>query len=461
MPRPDYAAAAALGRTLRRLSYDEDTIIDLLGEDAYSTKPADLVVHQKRLPETKLGDAARLLLLGLPLPRERATRAIGEDGVAALAATNLAEVGEQVVPRARISAVEDQLLASDTASQGAEDPPDYVAGYTPTARFCDALTPRPRVQNALDIGTGCGVHAVLAARHARHVIATDVNPRALAYAELSAALNELDNVEVRSGSFFEPVADQLFDLIVCNAPYVVSPESRWIYRDTPLPGDEVSEQVVRDAAAHLAPGGFATLLVSWVATDPDDPHARALEWVADIGCDAWILPSYGVDPLEHAAGWNDHLDSDVDAFRSTIEHWDTDLHARGIEWINEGAIVLHRRDGAVSARVDEVDEDDLEIADEQLRRAFAARATGLRPRELVKRRLALARDAYVEQELRHGRVVATRVVLDEGTQPVVEIPARLAEPIAQLDGKAKPKFEPKDGRVLRELLELGILRLAD
>jgi hypothetical protein len=461
MPRPDRSAAAALGRTLRKLRYDEETILDLLGDEAYSTEPADLVVHAKRLPDSKLGTAIRLLLLGLTVPRSAVRHALGEKALAALAATELAEVGDDVVPLARISSVQDVLLASDTASVGAGDPTDYVAGYTPTARFCDALTPRPKVTRALDVGTGCGVHAVLAAQHARHVVATDVNPRALAYTEVSAALNEVDNVEVRTGSFFEPVTGETFDLIVCNAPYVVSPETRWIYRDTELPGDQVSERLVRETAAHLAPGGFATLSVSWVATDPDDPHSRALEWVARTGCDAWILPSYGADPLEHAAGWNDHLDGDIEAFRSTVEHWEADLHAAGIQWVNEGAIVLHRRRGRVGARVDEVDEDELEVADAQLRRAFAARAARLRPRELVKRRLALARRAHVEQELRHGQVVAARVVLEEGTQPVVEIPPRLAEPIARLDGKAQPSFEPKDGRVLRELLELGILRLAD
>ena len=105
------------------------------------------------------------------------------------------------------------LLASDGFSEGESDPPDYVATYTPAARLCDMLTPRPHVGRALDVGTGNGVHALLAASHADRAVATDVNERALAFTALNAALNDLDNVETRSGSLFEPVAGDEFGLI--------------------------------------------------------------------------------------------------------------------------------------------------------------------------------------------------------------------------------------------------------
>ena len=68
-----------------------------------------------------------------------------------------------------------------------------------------SLTPRRPIERALDVGTGGGIQALLAAQHARHVVATDVNPRALAYTQLSAALNGLENVEPRQGSLFEPI----------------------------------------------------------------------------------------------------------------------------------------------------------------------------------------------------------------------------------------------------------------
>ena len=102
------------------------------------------------------------------------------------------------------------------------------------------------------MGTGNGIQAILLAAHARHVVATDVNARALEYAELNAALNGVHNVELRRGSF-EPVEGEQFDLVVANPPYVVSPEHAYLFRDSGLRGDTVSESVVRAAPAALAP----------------------------------------------------------------------------------------------------------------------------------------------------------------------------------------------------------------
>ena len=61
--------------------------------------------------------------------------------------------------------------------------------------------------------------------------AVDVNPRALRYAALNARLNGLANVETREGSWLEPVADERFDLVVCNPPYVLSPDRDYLFRD--------------------------------------------------------------------------------------------------------------------------------------------------------------------------------------------------------------------------------------
>ena len=88
------------------------------------------------------------------------------------------------------------------------------------------------------------------------MIATDLNPRAVAFTALNAALNGIDNLEVRLGSLFEPVAGETFDLITCNAPYVVSPEDRWQYRDAAgFEADQLSQTVVTQVPLHLNQDG--------------------------------------------------------------------------------------------------------------------------------------------------------------------------------------------------------------
>ena len=108
---------------------------------------------------------------------------------------------------------------------------DHVAGISNATRTLAALTLRRPARRALDLGTGCGSQALLTSRHAEHVVATDVTERALRVARLNLELNDVTNVELREGSLFEPVEGELFDLIVSNPPFVVSPDTDLVFRD--------------------------------------------------------------------------------------------------------------------------------------------------------------------------------------------------------------------------------------
>jgi methylase of polypeptide subunit release factors len=472
----DKRAARVLGSSLRRVGYTEDGVIEALGEDAFSVVPEELDAFERRVPATQLGTVVQLLFLQLPVAVEEARRALGEGPLEALGAIGLAEIGGEVVPRARLVPVVDVLLASDGFSTGHDDPEDYVATYTPTGRLCDMLTPRPQVERALDVGTGNGIHALLAARHSGSVVATDVNRKALAYTELNAALNGLTNIECRLGSLFEPVAGEEFGLITCNAPFVVSPEQRWVYRDTGHRGDELSELVVASAAEHLAVGGYATVLVSWLAEDEEEPDERALAWIERTGCDGWLLPAYDADPLEHAAGWNSHL-AGGGAYGEAVDEWTRYLEELGVSSISEGAVLLHRRAGRPTpARSDEIEPDELERADEQIRTAFASRARLqelARPTDLLGERLQLELRLRLEREL-PGR--SARVLLDEGTFSEIDTSPEAAAVLTALDGKTTlrkavravarhesvpvARLEKQTLALTRELLELGALRFA-
>jgi methylase of polypeptide subunit release factors len=479
-PVPDIAAATTLGNALRATGYDEAAVRRLLGDDAYSLAREDAPLGERRLPRNPLGTVIRAFFLEQPVSSRDAARALGRRAIAALEATGMADVGAQVVPRGRILPVGDLLVASDDyPSEETEDPPDFVAAYTPTSQLCASLTPRRRIDRALDVGTGSGVLALFAARHAREVVATDVNPRALAYAELNAALNGITNLECRFGSLFEPVAGETFDLITSNAPYVVSPETRFVYRDAGLEGDEVSERVVRAAAEHLRDDGFATLLVSWIAMDADDPDERILAWIDPLDCDAWILPVWGADPIEHAAIWNEHFAGDDERYEAALDEWTGYLARLGGEWVTEGAVLLHRREGRVhTTRIDEIDDETLGNASAQVERAFAARARLEDKRdELLDARLAVAARLHLERSVDPRRRDGdAHVELAEGTKSSVEVPPHMLEVVASLDGGSRLKdvvkrvverlelsateaarLDRDAVKISRELLELGAL----
>lgn len=117
---------------------------------------------------------------------------------------------------------------------------------------------------AFDIGTGTGVIAALLARRGvGHVVATDLDPRALACArENLERLGLARQVEVVAADMFPPGRAAL---VACNPPWVPATPNAAIERAVYDPGSAMLRAFLAGAAAHLAPGGEAWLVMSDLA----------------------------------------------------------------------------------------------------------------------------------------------------------------------------------------------------
>jgi hypothetical protein len=126
-----------------------------------------------------LATLVRLFVLGAPTPASAVTAALGPDLSAdAVAAGVIAETagGEQRV-RVRLVPEGDLLIASDLETVGA----DCVTGINHAALTLSQLTVRGPVASALDVGTGSGFQALLAAAHSDVVVGTDIKALAVSY----------------------------------------------------------------------------------------------------------------------------------------------------------------------------------------------------------------------------------------------------------------------------------------
>ena len=119
----------------------------------------------------------------------------------------------------------------------------------------------------LDMGTGSGVCAVIAARRARRVVAVDLNPEAVRCAGINALLNHLEHkVDVRHGDLFGPVRAERFDIILFNPPFLLgTPHDD---RDRAWRSNDVAERFAAGVGAHLKPDGFALVLLSTFGDAP-------------------------------------------------------------------------------------------------------------------------------------------------------------------------------------------------
>ncbi|MFT3971127.1 MAG: methyltransferase [Micropruina sp.] len=181
---------------------------------------------------------------------------------------------------------------------------DFVLGLSPASVTLAQLTMRNPRGRALDLGAGCGIQSLHLASHSEQVVATDLNPRACAMTALTAALNGI-TVDVRTGSLYEPVAGEAFDLIVTNPPYVMAPPgaSRLVYREGFFTADGLVRAVVTGAAAYLNPGGALQVLGNWAITADEAWQERLASWIAPTGCDALVLQRERLDPFEYIEIW--------------------------------------------------------------------------------------------------------------------------------------------------------------
>ncbi len=224
--------------------------------------------------------------------------------------------------------------------------PDYhVLGVTSASTSLAQLTLREPVGRALDLGTGCGVQALHLASHAEQVVATDINARAVWAAQFNADLNGLGNIETRGGYYYAPVANESFDLITTNPPFVISPATtvpRLVYRDSGMPGDDVVSYVVRNGPAHLTDGGWLQVLANWAIHHDVPWRERVAGWVP-AGCAAFVVQREVLDPAAYVELWlkDEGLHGGPD-YLARYDAWLAWFDEQGIEGIGFGWINIHK-----------------------------------------------------------------------------------------------------------------------
>ena len=458
---------------LDRAGYTAERVRSALGlEGATRVRRADLPLHRRRLTgTTPLESLLRLFWLGDAVEPEEAESALAPLGLDPVAALGVVEARRsEVAARVRLVPFDPLILACDREDEGGAD---YVPGMHQPSVTLANLTVRREVGAAADVAAGFGVQALLAAEHSERVVATDVNPRALRYLTFNAQLNGIDNVECREGNLFEPLAGERFDLLTCNPPYVVSPDASFLYRDGGLEGDSLSREVVRQAPSHLAEGGFAHLLVSWIRTAGEDWRPPLERWLEGSSCDAWLLHSGSEEPLAAAATWNSPLQlEEPDEFERTIDRWLEYYERLGVERVAYGAVTLRRREGRPNwIRSDEVLGSPIGPSSDLVLRIFANQDY----LERLEGDDALLEDAFrltdrhrLEQivRLKEGdlQVEATMLVLEDGLEFRGPVDAVVLDVLAGCDGTrplgelvADPGAREELVPVVRRLLELGIL----
>jgi len=161
------------------------------------------------------------------------------------------------------------------------------------------LVKRGPRRRAIDLGTGSGVHAILAAGHCESVVGVDINPRAVEFARFNSALNGVRNAEFVLGDLFDGV-EGAFDLIVANPPYLPDRGARagenfWTGGAA---GTEILGRIVRALPERLDENGVAHIVALYPCAPGTEVKDMFDEWLGgaeerwEVLDHTWAVPGF-------------------------------------------------------------------------------------------------------------------------------------------------------------------------
>jgi methylase of polypeptide subunit release factors len=306
---------------------------------------------------TALHVLLRWFFLGQPQEIERFAGLIPDAVLTTLLDTGmLACQGNRFTPAVMLTPCEEFLFAADPAGtlESAESS-GMVLWPNPSTRMLQMFTIRRPVGTTLDLGAGCGILAVLASTHSRHVVATDLNPRAAEFVALNAWLNGVTNVEYLTGDTFEPVRGRRFDLIVSNPPFFVTPTAGQMYCENGMELDAYCRGLVRAAPNYLNEDGYLQITFEWVQVRGQTWQDRLAEWLKDSCCDAWVLRSYARKVADYAAERIGRMmPYSTVSGSQRLDEWMAYYRAREVEEVHGGILAMRRRSGRNWLRVEDM-----------------------------------------------------------------------------------------------------------
>ncbi len=351
----DYAKCLAFGggrEAFLRLSdigYDESAVCGRLGLDDITDitwRAIPIYRKEKLFAREPLECAIDIFLLQGALSQEELDLLFDEDGQKTLCGCGvLSSRGDKWVSNLSCYPVGGGFIVSDHAWPKLPHPgqcavPHNQVMYIGTdSRWLVHATVRREFESALDLCTGSGIHAILAARHTKRVIAVDINQRAVECTAFNAYLAGAQNVEAVCGDLYEKLGDERFELITANPPFVPSPVDELGYRDGGSDGESVQRRIVEGLPCRLSLGGVAQIVTELGEREGDSLPDRLRSWLNGAPLDILVLRlrthSAANYAISHAKG-----DDSYEEFFESVDEWATNLSSQGYTHISSVLIAF-------------------------------------------------------------------------------------------------------------------------
>ncbi|MFO7626205.1 MAG: class I SAM-dependent methyltransferase [Candidatus Fermentibacteraceae bacterium] len=257
----------------------------------------------------------RLFFLNHAVPSEAAYGALNRSVVQNLLNDGIVwENAGSVLSNFRVVPWRNSLLLSDPDEDDDERRENYVyvgGDSTILSDFVSRTIGGRKFRRGLDLCAGTSIQAHSIVDHCQTVDAAEYNPRAVAFAGVNAAINGLEGkVRPIESNLWEKV-DGVFDIVVCNPPYVPMPDHKVSKSNMDAYGGadygmNIPVEVFRGLSEHLDTSGYAVFLASSpVVGGRSLLHERLAPLASDLGLSA-TLTAWNYTDLIHDREYQRH-----------------------------------------------------------------------------------------------------------------------------------------------------------
>jgi methylase of polypeptide subunit release factors len=356
LDRLDREALEHLKNTFITLEYTEKKIYETLeiphlGIASLSYMP--ILLDFKLAENTPFNKLAKLFLFSQDLPREELLKDLfGEKDLEAYLRMGILEKKEDLI-RSSIGFYPclGYYIATD------RNYPDYrfpnAVMYLGQDSYTLArATMRKPVKRTLDICSGSGVHAILAAAHSDEVIGVDINGRAINFSRFNSIFNDVKNVRFMQGDLFEPVRGEKFDLILANPPFVPAPEVKIYFRDGGKTGEDPLGRILGNLHGYLTDDGVCQIFSLLVFQKGQDYLQKLYRYLGKEHFNILVLATNSIDieffVIDQMSGFSTFAE-----YRGKLVEWLKSYYDNKINKLADGIIIVSRtrEDAAPASRM--------------------------------------------------------------------------------------------------------------
>ena len=177
------------------------------------------------------------------------------------------------------------------------------------------------------------------------MIGTDIDPRAAAYGRFNARLNGVSEATFVVGDRLEPVAEQRFDLVIAQPPFVPRPPSvtATTYLHGGDRGDELALSIIEALPDVLGESGRAIVLFDAAPSDGEHPMSVLGARLGGKGLQVTAVVAPGLSADEQAVGYASTTHGELDeAYATSAAAYRAHLRRLGIETTRHVLLEIRR-----------------------------------------------------------------------------------------------------------------------